>query len=497
MKTRNIWIVMIFLFGISCENLEDTYSDYAGDGMIRYLGKCSNVNLKPGWERLELNWTNSVDPVIDKIKITWKTGEIIKDSLLDKHSTSCNIRNLLDGNYEVTICNIDKEGRQSLLTKVYGRPFTENHETIKTFTKGLTKYFKVNNNLVLFFDDWNNNIVSLSLDYFDVEGKTQTMELTKELVDQKYFILENIDTEKPVTINREGRVEACPDLIAFAPYALSYDRAFSTDFKLLLEVNYGLKEVDDDFVNNLKELEIDYSINSFEDILYFPNLEKIILGKNRYLHPDYLENHASASIVYESDKSIFALNAANSLYGLKIERYNQHFFPTNSLDYIEDKENPVVPNLSYLDATDWTIDNSVEDPEDYDSYVENLLDNNPSTFWETKIESASRLYELNIDMKQMQSIGGFKIVQKTFNPISDRISPFLLPGMIRIKVSTDRIYWENASYVEDRTIGNTNGEITILKMQNPKEVRYIKMFISDQIYGQDFGVALADIAIFN
>mgnify|MGYP000369353900 FL=1 len=41
------------LFAAGCsESLEETYDEFAGDGMIRYLGKCADVEVNPGWERL-------------------------------------------------------------------------------------------------------------------------------------------------------------------------------------------------------------------------------------------------------------------------------------------------------------------------------------------------------------------------------------------------------------------------------------------------------------
>ena len=36
------WL-LVALFAISCEDLEETYDEYAGDGMVRYIGKCSEV----------------------------------------------------------------------------------------------------------------------------------------------------------------------------------------------------------------------------------------------------------------------------------------------------------------------------------------------------------------------------------------------------------------------------------------------------------------------
>ena len=60
MKTKLYYMTWLFaaLFAISCEDLEDTYDEFAGDGMIRYVGKCTDVTVKLGWERLIVEWKN-------------------------------------------------------------------------------------------------------------------------------------------------------------------------------------------------------------------------------------------------------------------------------------------------------------------------------------------------------------------------------------------------------------------------------------------------------
>lgn len=46
----------------SCESITDTFKEFAGDGEIKYLGKCDNLTVTPGWERLIINWDNTPDP---------------------------------------------------------------------------------------------------------------------------------------------------------------------------------------------------------------------------------------------------------------------------------------------------------------------------------------------------------------------------------------------------------------------------------------------------
>lgn len=78
---KNILLIILSLLIIGgCEDLEDTYSDYAGDGAIRYVGVCTNISITSGWKRLIVKWNNNPDPCIEKIKVTWET-ENIRDSL--------------------------------------------------------------------------------------------------------------------------------------------------------------------------------------------------------------------------------------------------------------------------------------------------------------------------------------------------------------------------------------------------------------------------------
>ena len=121
---KYLWILISLVLVAGCESLEDTYSDYAGDGAIRYLGKCTKVSVAPGWKRLIVKWVNNVDPVIDKIKVRWQVNDMKDSILLAPNTTEYSIPDLEDGNYEVTVCAIDKNGNESLANPIFGRPYT-------------------------------------------------------------------------------------------------------------------------------------------------------------------------------------------------------------------------------------------------------------------------------------------------------------------------------------------------------------------------------------
>ena len=54
----------------ACESMEDTYKEYAGDGPIRYPGRCTDVTVSPGWECLRVAWTPSNAPAVKHIEVT-------------------------------------------------------------------------------------------------------------------------------------------------------------------------------------------------------------------------------------------------------------------------------------------------------------------------------------------------------------------------------------------------------------------------------------------
>ena len=53
-----LMLINVLILISACENetLEDTYREYAGDGEIRYIGKCSDVSVRPGWKKMIVKW---------------------------------------------------------------------------------------------------------------------------------------------------------------------------------------------------------------------------------------------------------------------------------------------------------------------------------------------------------------------------------------------------------------------------------------------------------
>ncbi|WP_018337691.1 DUF4998 domain-containing protein [Butyricimonas synergistica] len=509
-------IVWLWLALASCEGLEETYDDYAGDGKIRYIGMCKSISVEPGWERLIVSWENSIDPVIENIEVAWIVNGVRKDSLLSKDATTCDIRGLEDGNYEVLVSSVDKNGNKSIAINDYGRPYTLSHEIAQTVSRVVIKNFFIKNRLVLFFDKWSANIESAEMKYTLSDGSQGTLLLTRELVDQKYYLLPvEIDPTKPVTVHRKGYIANSEDLILFDPYELGHGYNLTSDFKFLLKSKYGQYEITSDFVENQNELEIDYSINSIEDLLYFPNLTKLYLGRNRYMLSKYVIYPTGTDGYYcGSDskilgvedisaryaKSLFILNTMHELNGLTVERYNQHFLMflyTNNLSFVENKGNPEVPEREFLSNTEFTYQCSVEDAANYDSHLENLFDQDVETAWMPEQLPSPRRYVITVDFETARKINGVQFVQRIVDPRTDRNSLKFFPGTVLIQGSNNGVTWFDVAYAENQTLGKTIGETTEVSFrENLENIRYLKFTLDDSPLGSNYSISLAELGIF-
>lgn len=73
--------MLALLSACGTDSLEDTYKEYAGEGEIRYLGKCTDLSVTPGWQRIIVTWKNNIDPAIQQVKVAWLLDDT-RDSVL-------------------------------------------------------------------------------------------------------------------------------------------------------------------------------------------------------------------------------------------------------------------------------------------------------------------------------------------------------------------------------------------------------------------------------
>ncbi len=506
---KKVYIIMIMtavFAGIfaGCEDQEDTWDKYAGDGRIRYTGKCMDIALKLGWEEATVSWKNTLDPNRESILIEWVGNMESRDTVLDKDAVNCTIRDLGNMTYTFRVYAVDKEGRPSLGTEAYGRPFSMAHEALNGFTPVVTKCFPFGDDkLVLYFDRWQSTLADAGLSYYKKSNPDELVSLeltdTDSILKQKYYVLDDVDLDKPVSVERKGQLQELPGVdIVFEPFLLDVrQRIFNSDFIREVQTHYFVQELDEDFINTTEVLEFDYDLSTLEDLLYFPNLKKVILGKNRYLYDSY-KDAVVQSVMTDTAGGRFALQILHNLKGVEVERYNKHYFP-KSFSALKEKGNPdqnELNALNYITAAKITV--SPADQSGYNAHLEFLLDNNQMTLWNPQQTNSFRLHELVIDLGKVESVAGFKVAQAATDPINDKYNTLhnFRPNLLKVLVSENQSSWEGATFDEDNVIGNTAGEVTILRMKQPKEIRYIKVIVSDIAYYSNYSVVLADFVAF-
>lgn len=494
--------MLLLLFAAGCEDLEETYKDYAGDGPVRYMARCSDVKVESGWECLRISWKNALDPNRAKILVRCVSDLSAFDTIVKADAEVCEVKGLPDATYTVTVAALSAAGDTSLTNNMMatGRPYSPTHESVRGFTTGILKNVFVGNNLVLFMNAWNEeSMEEFTLHYTNTVGEKQAFDL-KEAFDAGDYLLRDVDASKEVRLARKGHLVGCPDLITFPDYVLGKGNVMMMgDFKSLLMERYGAITPE---VLAMEELELDYDLMSMEDILWFPNLKRLVLGKNRYY-----ENASAVGITdYTKVKRMyFCANVLNELNGgMDVDVYTTGYGACYNFlqsDYSGNKYEGTVnekgraewpEDLQLLDTEGWklTITPEGETPEEFEA--EMLFDDNPYTQWISNTGQSQRTYNLTIDMQELQTVKGLKIVQ---GQVNYNLQGYL-PEMVMVQVSVDGEVWANPCHMEENTMGTNKGEMRLLNFVAEQHVRYIRLTVKDRYDSSNTGCVLGDVIPF-
>ncbi|MBC5621491.1 DUF4998 domain-containing protein [Butyricimonas hominis] len=532
---------MLFAFftGSCNESLEDTYDEFTKGGMIRYVGRCSNVQVKAGWERLQVIWKNHADAGIERVKVTWQSeNETTPEVRYIERAELNHEGDLMDtiyleglGNsmYTVRVCNVVADDSESLIEEKYGRPYTFAHEDLGTFTRGISFFSRLGDKLAIVLDRDNENIRELELCYH-VEGKDEvcrwnikehmddTLSYVRggwELIEEpdNMFLLpvgagEKIDFTKPLFIERRGLLSGCVDTIKFEPMNLNFEeRLWSTEFAQLMLKLYGNGW--EEKMNEVEIVELDYDFTSFLDLLYLPNLKKVILGKNRYMQPSFVRSFTSTTDKYVACVTLAFLQAMRP--GFSVEHYNNHYFVSadyeayNSVDKFKELGKIMVnelgttnlnakPTYESCDTTGWKVtcsdtlcngyadngaawllyDAKLHFEDDWDEWDEEV-------YFEPRWTLGASIVTVTYDMgrDKSQIVRGFKVKQPERNQKDD--SKYLLSSLM-IEFSNDGYSWTKATYTDGSAIiGNSPAEETYIVVPEDlcrEPVRYIRLTMS-------------------
>jgi hypothetical protein len=376
----------------------------------------------------------------------------------------------------------------------------------------IIKQFKVGGNkLFLFFDSWKENLESVEIGYFKT-GVTEETRIQLEKTNigtedspeywpngQKEMLLDDVDLSKQVKVYRIGKIPEIDDpdfVVVFPEIALNLDvLAFNSDFAAQVQNYLNVNQLTAGTIEDVEVLELDQDISSMEDILYFPNLKEIYLGKNRYMTSANASSSSAQSVLSEKERSLAVLNIAHDVLQVDVHQYNTHYFASyEAPDWFQKEGNPVVPALDLFDnTTSWSYNVEPEDQAGYDSQLGNLFDGQAMTDWTPLRISNIRVHEIEIDLQQNLDIRGFKVVQ------SSVVYSSLVPNFIKIEIAEESGGWHQATFGDEVSIGDSNGETTLIYLNKDKQTqkaRRIRFYLTDKdYYSYAYGTALADFMV--
>ncbi len=485
-----------------CESIEETYDKYIGDGPIQYLNKIYDLKATPGWESMLLSWSLKLDPGRTGILVEWKNDTNTFAKIIDKDSESFLVEGLTDNyDYEFNVWAITEQDgkvvKKSLGDPVYARSFNYESDELALFTHMVTKQIKVaDKKLFVAFDSWPDNLVSFKIGYFE-KGSTQESYYEANSNDRINnwpkgapcaVIGENIDFSKPVNVYRRGKIKSFGNIeLDLKPLTLYFDiPILNSDFTNELRPQLGLNgDIKFSDINNISSLNINFNQTSLEDILYFPNLKTLNLGKDRYIMPG---TEAVAKSILPSDTkrqlSLVALQLAHDVLGVQINQYSKNYFDVVPTWFAGKNLVPQLPGLHMLDTTGWTIKETPQDAMGYDTGLSNLLVDDNTKYWLPTASTQLREHVFEFDMKQVQNVLGFKVVQAN---ISDTY--LQLPSIISIEVMTTSGAWVSATFNKNTTIGNGKGETTLVYLNKDKstvQTQKIRLVLSDFFYKKGY-----------
>ncbi len=488
------YILLISMLFAGCESMEDTYSEY-NTGKERYTGMCKDLLLEEGYKRFRVSWTNSVDATIQEIKVKWEDEAGQVDSVMLPPETELyeTPENFTNQSYKFTVTAIDSRGKESFPIEDYGKPFTNESNLVEMLAVVQKNYYIVENKLILTLYEVGKGIYNAEVMYTS-GGEEKTIEIMGEDYEKGRLVIDGVDEGTEILIQGKMKIAECFDEIPFEAYALDRERRnWSGGFIANMRTQFDMLEINDADLDTLTTLYVDYNITTLEDILYLPNLKKVVLGKKRMNGSSYfISGNDFVSKVADLDGSVFALRTMHETKGIEVEIYGNQFLLKDSLDFAtifssNAPPNPVVP----ADAGQWKLRHNdptyYENENEADNHIyalENMLDGNYfSTHWESRqLSGEIATHEIIYDMLELKTVKGFQFYQSAsyFSGGSQAATvEIYISNQDEDDLVSESIEWKSAFYQPTINVGGVRGETTIAYMGEPKEARYIKLVVAD------------------
>ena len=322
------------------------------------------------------------------------------------------------------------------------------------------------------------------------------------MVDGLHLDLPDVDAAKPVSIYRKGYIEGCADLITFAPINLETEPLFNSEFKQEMKRQFGYDvNIPESFYGQCEQLDLDWKINDLADLLYFPKLKKLYLGKNRHVRPDLVDDkEVGQSQVTDVELSDWVLAKLHELNGLEVYRYDKHFSTLTKESYVKDMGHSPEPDVTLISMKGAKVTVMPEESQEliqlgWSSHPEYLVDGSENTSWKPYVQNASTTYTIDVELPADHTVKGMRLVQSYYGA-SEAAMRALCPAQIRVYKSVDGGYFPIATNLEDTNIGNSTGEVNYISFAKAERIKYVRIVVTTPMYFKNFQVSLAEIGLY-
>ncbi|MFV0289780.1 MAG: DUF4998 domain-containing protein [Mangrovibacterium sp.] len=483
MKYFKIYLLIMMAALVSCESMDDTYSDLFDGNKKRYVGKCSDLKIEKGLQRFKLSWENSTDATIENIRIVWVQGTESDTILLPKGTTSyVTEATFQNKSYEFSVSAIDGEGNKSIDVSDYARPYTKDSELVNLLKVVQRSYYFVENKLIMFLYD--QELQSESYVNYYSNGVLKSHQITTDEFEELLVIIENVDAETDVNVKSTVEIEDCFDKIEFDPYQLDRNaRNYAADFVNMLKTRYDLSDIPSSLTDTLTTLHVDEDLSTIENILYMPNLQKVILGGERYMIQNYAYLKDYMCSFTNKTASVLALEIMHDYFNVELDIYGNQYLIRDEIDFENQFIIPTLPSIEFLTMSSWSVTTNYDLDDNGD--VKNLIalssDGTPdkTKYWKPReILSEVRTHEVIVDMKAFKTLNGIYVAQHPTAGTWESVSP----DAIEVLVSTNKTDWvQPFKTFRSIYLNKSPGEVNIINFAEKPRARYVKMVVKDKI----------------
>lgn len=216
------YFLFFALILFACKGMDEPYKDFLKDGERIYVGMPDSIKVKPGNNRLELEWLVPADPNISKAVVYWHNRASKVEVPIETGADSIKvlINDLQEGEYLFELVHYDPIGNRSMSVDtnamVYGMQYSRGlgNRMIESITQH-------EDQVSIQWDSSSEGMVGVEVNYTDMNGVLRTVQFS---VDLDSSILEQVDIQEKI----EYRT-------LYKPEELSIDTFYSDFNEIILE----------------------------------------------------------------------------------------------------------------------------------------------------------------------------------------------------------------------------------------------------------------------